>query len=57
MYAARGYSAALTLSDIHLKFTELAEKKKELETQIDKAKQQRQDDSILRAHGTFTTFI
>ena len=41
-----------TVSDIHLKFTELAAKEKELEMQIDKVKQQRQDDSILRAHDS-----
>ena len=41
-----------TVSEIHLKFTELAEKKKELETQIGEIKQQRQDDSILRAHDS-----
>ena len=40
------------MSEIHLKFTELAEKKKELETQIEEIKQQRQDDSILRAHSS-----
>ena len=40
------------MSDIHLKFTELAAKEKELEMQIDKVKQQRQDDSILRAHDS-----
>ena len=41
-----------TVSEIHRKFTELAEKKKELETQIEEIKQQRQDDSILRAHSS-----
>ena len=41
-----------TVSDIHLKFTELAAKEKELEMQIEKVKQQRQDDSILRAHSS-----
>ena len=41
-----------TVSDIHLKFTELAAKEKELETQIEEIKQQRQDDSILRAHSS-----
>ena len=40
------------MSEIHRKFTELAEKKKELERQIEKVKQQRQDDSILRAHDS-----
>ena len=40
------------MSDIHLKFTELAAKEKELETQIEEIKQQRQDDSILRAHSS-----
>ena len=44
--------AVKTVSDIHLKFTELAAKEKELEMQIEKAKQQRQDDSILRAHDS-----
>ena len=40
------------MSEIHKKFTELAEKEKELQRQIDEVKQQRQDDSILRARSS-----